>query len=100
MKTNILDSFTPSFDEKSEILKIDSFKLMQFYISGRISFEEFKNSLKQLSQFKLLTEKELFEYIKPKATYEAYQYAIGKSKEERKVLSNRLFKLTEEHKKS
>lgn len=104
MKTDFLDSFTPTFKKKTEILKIetikmDAFRLMQFYLSNRIAFNEYNNSIKRLSKLKLLSELELFDYTKSKAIYEAYQYAIGQSKEERQLLKNRLAKLIDKHKK-
>lgn len=66
---------------------------MQFYLSNRIFLKAYNNSIKRLSKLELLSELELFEYIKPKVIYETYQYAIGKSQEEKQLLKDRLAQL-------
>lgn len=78
---------------KIELVEIDAFRLIQYYLTGRISFEELENYIRLLSNLKLKSEKEFFDYIKSKATYETYLYSNGQSKEERQLLKNRLFKL-------
>ena len=98
---NIENTFKDeTLKRKIERIEIDAFRLMQYYLSDRISLIESQNNIEILSSFQLKSEKELLAYIKPKAIYETYQYSIVKSVAERKALGNRLFKLTSKHKKS
>ena len=98
LETNFLSSFEESFkskpeEHKIELIEKDAFRLMQYYLSGRISFENFNIYLQILSSFHLKSEKELLDYIEPKAIYETYQYSMGTSKEAKILLDQRLSKI-------
>ena len=93
-----LHSYKASFKQESEkrkieLIEIDAFRLMQYYLTERVSFEELESYIRLLGKLELKSEKEIFDYIKSKATYEAYLCASGKSVEARQLLKNRLFKL-------
>ncbi len=93
-----LYSYRASFKQeaekrKIELIEIDAFRLMQYYLTERVSFEELESYIRLLGKLELKSEKEIFDYIKSKATYEAYLCANGKSVEARQLLKNRLFKL-------